>query len=421
MILDANGSSTTDEQFIVENSGITCRRILKAGQGLNTNTINSNTDVNLTLSRNGTEFLRLDKANDNITCSKGIIAGGGLKCNTLDSDGDSNIIFKRNNSTYMTFNTNRVEINQELRLSNALIIDTAEKLTIRPSLETGVNIFDIRNLHPVVDNPMIRFRCGEGGGETIICEMTNNSVSMARNLSIGTAYQLKCNTLNSGGDNDVVFRRNDVEFFKLDKFTEDSTEKEAIICTKQLRANSNMLVNNLQINQFSVGVQYCDFRLENADSVMRFYVGNGTNANFQITNTGITLNRETTISSVKTNTINSNGNNTLDIQQNGDTFISLLGDALNRVQINRFLRVVDGGNSTQAQFVNNGNGNYIEFRLGNHINAYAAGTPVNGNTLHLNYYSHGNIMLGTTLDTGDQTQSPTITVNKFSSGTGQRF
>ena len=62
----------------------------------------------------------------------------------------------------------------------------------------------------------------------------------------------------------------------------------------------------------------------------------------------------------------------------------------------------------------------MEFRLGNHINAYAAGTPVNGNTLHLNYYSHGDVMLGTNQDTTPD-PTPTISVNKFSSGTGNAF
>ena len=33
--------------------------------------------------------------------------------------------------------------------------------------------------------------------------------------------------------------------------------------------------------------------------------------------------------------------------------------------------------------------------------------PVNGNTLHLNYYSHGNVTLGTNQDTGDD-PIPTI-------------
>ena len=211
LILDANGSNTTDEQFIVENSGITCRRILKAGQGLDTNTIDTNTDVNLTFSRNGNESLRLDKTNDNITCSKEIVAGGGIKNNTFDSDGDS----------------------------------------------------------------------------------------------------------------DVLFTRDDIQFMALDKFTEDTVEKEAIICSKQLRANGNILVNNLQINQFSVGVQYADFRLENADSVVRFFVGNGTNVNLQITHTGITLNRETTISSVKTNTIDTTNDSDLIFRRNGVEYFRL--------------------------------------------------------------------------------------------------
>ena len=226
------------------------------------------------------------------------------------------------------------------------------------------------------------------------------------------------NNISTPENTDLALRRSDVEFIRL--FKDGTTLEEAIICSKQLRANAQLRVNNLQINQFSSGVQYVDFRLEDIDSVMRIYVGNSTSANLQMTNAGISLNRATTISSVKTNKINSNGDNTLNIQQNGNSFISLLGSTLDRVQINRFLRVVDGGNSTQAQFVNNSNGNYMEFRLGNHINAYASGTPVNGNTLHLNYYSHGNVMLGTNQDTGDG-PIPTISINKFTSNTGNAF
>ena len=112
-----------------------------------------------------------------------------------------------------------------------------------PSLEGGVNIFDIRNLHPVADNPMIRFRVGEGGGETIVCEMTNNAVSFQRNVIVGTAYELRTNTIDTVNDSDLVFKRNDVQFMALDKFTEDvngtPTEMEAIILSKQLRELSN--------------------------------------------------------------------------------------------------------------------------------------------------------------------------------------
>ena len=174
---------------------------------------------------------------------------------------------------------------------------------------------------------MIRFRVGEGGGETIVCEMTNNAVSFQRNVIVGTAYELRTNTIDTTTDNDLVFKRNDVQFMALDKFTEDvngtPTEMEAIILSKQLRANSQIRVNNLQINQFSSGVQYADIRLHNADSVMRFYVGNSTSANFQITHAGISLNRETTISSVKTNTIDTNGDTDLTIRRNGTDVLNI--------------------------------------------------------------------------------------------------
>ena len=265
----------------------------------------------------------------NIDAEQGItvFTGKELKTNTINSHTNSNLVIQRSGSTYMTFQSNRIDIDQPLHLANSLTIDLADKLTMAPSLEGGVNIFDIRNLHPVADNPMIRFRVGEGGGETIVCEMSNNAVSFQRNLIVGTAYELRTNAIDTTTDNDLVFNRNNVQFMRLDKFTEDvngtPTEIEAIICSKQLRANSNILVNNLQINQFSSGVQYADFRLHNADSVMRFYVGNSTNANLQITNTGITLNRETTIGSVKTNTIDTNGDSDLIFRRNGTEFFRL--------------------------------------------------------------------------------------------------
>ena len=195
---------------------------------------------------------------------------------------------------------------------------------MRPSLEGGINIFDIRNLHPVLDNPMIRFRVGEGGGDTIVCEMRNEYLSMARNVIIGAGFELQSNTINSNGDNDLVFQRNNIQFLALDKFTEDTVEKEAIICSKQLRANGNVLVNKLQINQFPIGIEYCDFRLHDADSVMRFYVGNSTSVNLQMTNSEITLGRVANCNGgLITNTVNSNGNNDLLFQRNSITYFKL--------------------------------------------------------------------------------------------------
>ena len=66
---------------------------------------------------------------------------------------------------------------------------------------------------------MIRFRVGEGGGETIVCEMTNNGVSIARNLIVGTAYELRTNVLDTNGDNDLVISRNNIPFLNVEIYS----------------------------------------------------------------------------------------------------------------------------------------------------------------------------------------------------------
>ena len=281
---------------------------------------NKATNNQIRFTNNGSTSLIVD--NSFLYTPRQIQGDNGLKVDFIDTrTASADFDFRRNNVSYITFQSNRVDINQPLHLSDALTIDVADKLTMRPSLEGGVNIFDIRNLHPVVDNPMIRFRVGDGAGETIICEMTNNAVSFQRNVIVGTAYELRTNAIDTVNDSDLVISRNNVQFLALDKFTEDTVEKEAIVCSKQLRANAQLRVNNLQINQFSSGVQYADFRLEDVDSIMRFYVGNSTSANLQMTNAGIDLRRETTISSVKTNAIDTNGDNNLVIRRNGSNMI----------------------------------------------------------------------------------------------------
>ena len=365
----------------ITNTTIACKVNIDAEQGLTvftgqqlkSNTLNSHTNSNLVLQRSGSTLITLNSSNQiqlsgdlslptsntqyirfpNCNIRQGVATvvyfdfnvdtatgqyrffidsntilnltpltttiSNTLQVNTINTNGDNNLVFQRNGSPYMTFQSDRININQPLHLANSLTIDLANKLTMAPSLEGGVNIFDIRNLHPVVDNPMIRFRVGaEAGGETIVSEMSNDGMTVSRNLIVGTAYELK------------------------------------------------------------------------------------------------------------TNTINSNGDNTVNFQQNSNTFISLQSIA-NRVQVNRLLRVVDGGNSIQAQLVQSNTGNYMSFTLGNHISAYTSGDseadppiPVNGNTLHLNYYSHGNVFLGTNQDTGAD-PIPTITINKFSSDTGNAF
>ena len=262
----------------ITNTTIACKVNIDAEQGLTvftgqqlkTNTINSHTNSDLVLQRSGSTLITLNSSNQiqfsgdlslptsntqyirfpNCNIRQGVATvvyfdfnvdtatgqyrffidsntilnltpltttiSNTLQVNTINTNGDNNLVFQRNGSPYMTFQSDRINIDQPLHLANTLFIDTTNKLSLKPSLESGVNIFDIRNLHPIADNPMIRYRVGEGGGETIVCEMTNNAVSFQRNVIVGTAYELRTNAIDTTTDNDLVFQRNGTEIFKCE-------------------------------------------------------------------------------------------------------------------------------------------------------------------------------------------------------------
>ena len=188
---------------------------------VNINNISTENDTDMAIRRNDIEFIRLFKdgttSAEAIFCYKQLRATQGFKATTIDTENvNDNLDFQRNGSSYMVFNSDRININQPLHLAGTLFIDTVNKLSLKPSLESGVNIFDIRNLHPVADNPMIRYRVGEGGGDTIVCEMTNDRVSFQRNVLIGTADELQTNAIDTVNDNDLVFQRNGTEIFKCE-------------------------------------------------------------------------------------------------------------------------------------------------------------------------------------------------------------
>ena len=192
--------------------------------------------------------------------------------------------------------------------TTSLIIDKSFLYT--PRQIQGNNGLKVDFIDTRTANADFQFR---RNGSTAITLKASNEVQFSGYLIL--------NNISTPDNTDLALRRDDDEFMRL--FKDGTTLEEAIICSKQLRANAQIRVNNLQINQFSSGVQFADFRLEDVDSIMRFYVGNSTSANLQMTNAGISLNRETTISSVKTNLINSNGDNDLTIRRNGTDVLNI--------------------------------------------------------------------------------------------------
>ena len=199
-----------------------------------------------------------------------VFNGKQLKSNKLNSHTNSNLVLQRSGSTYMTFQSNRIDIDQPLHLAGSLTIDTADKLTMKPSLEGGVNIFDIRNLHPIGDNPMIRFRVGILGAESIVCEMTNDAVSFQRNVIVGTAYELRTNAIDTVNDSPLLFNRNDNEIMRFETYTDVNSGNETYPLIN-VEATARLSCNHVYITQILNRAGQFDntFQGSNADGTAR--------------------------------------------------------------------------------------------------------------------------------------------------------
>ena len=265
------------------------------------------------------EFMRLDASDEKINFCKNVDMNEDLimkSTKVLYLDATSNLLryitSRNDNGQDILELVNNKATNNQIRFTNngstSLNVDNSFVYTPRQiQSDNGlkVDFIDTRTA-----NADFQFRRNNATALTL---KADNEVQFSGYILV--------NNISTPDDTDMALRRNDDEFIRL--FKDGTTLAEAIVCSKQLRANAQIRVNNLQINQFSSGVQYADFRLEDVDSVMRFYVGNGTSANLQMTNAGISLRRETTISSVKTNFIDTDGDNDLIFRRNGTDVLNI--------------------------------------------------------------------------------------------------
>ena len=297
-----------EENVIVENSQLYSRRVITANAGVNSNTYNSNGNNVVNLQQNGNTFISLQGGNNRVQVNRFlrvIDSGAGTQCHFVQNSTGNYMSFTLGNhiNAYASGGGNGNIFHINYYSHGNVMLGTNTDTTPDPKPTISINKF-----------PSDTGNAFEVAGDS----------QFSGDIVIDTGKSVKTNSINSNGDNDLVFQRDAVEFFKLDKFTEDTVEKEAIICSKQLRANGNILVKNLQINQFPVGVEYCDFRLENADSIMRFYAGNSTSVNLQITNTELTLGRVAICNSgIKANVIDTTIDTDLIFRRNGVEYFRL--------------------------------------------------------------------------------------------------
>ena len=299
----------TEENVIVENSQLYSRRVITANAGVNSNTYNSNGDNTVNFQQDGNTFISLQGSTSNRVQVNRLLrvvdSGNSTQCHFIQST----------NGNYMSFTLGNH--------MNAYASGGANGNTLHLNYYSHGNVFLGTNQDTTPD-PAPTITINKFSSDTGNAFEVAGDSQFSGDIVIDTGKSVKTNSIDTNGDNDLVFNRNNIPFLTLDKFIEDTVEKEAIICSKQSRANSNILVKNLQINQFSVGIQYTDFRLENADSIMRFFVGNSTGVNFQISNTDLTLSRLTSCTAgLKTNFIDTYTDTDLIFRRNGIEYFRL--------------------------------------------------------------------------------------------------
>ena len=371
--------------------------------------------------------------NDDFYCNGSGHFNGTLRVSLLTSDGDVNcdgvnadifnsniitndIVFKHNDVEYMRFNATNdtIDLSKELNLGSSA-------LKINSITTNGLNdmTFGVDTL-----------------GEFLRLNISDSTVRVPDNRSF-LAQNIFTDIIKPVAfANDVVFNGGNSTNDAYEEYMRMDASTERVNFSKNIDTSENIYMNlnkRLYLNDTVGSERYIGSSIRtgtptfNQLDIVNENSSNGrirlmidTEENVIVENSQLYSRRVITANAgVNSNTYNSNGDNAVNLQQNGNTFIALQGSTTNRVQVNRLLRVVDSGNSTQCHFVQSTNGNYMSFTLGNHISTYASG-GANGNTLHLNYYSHGNVFLGTNQDTTPDPK-PTITINKFSSDTGNAF
>lgn len=88
------GNTGSDEQFLVDNAIISCKRNLRAGEGFETNNINSVGANNENKQRGSTTLKTLNSSNQ-------IQLSGDLLVKTVNGNGDNDLIFQRDGIQYL--------------------------------------------------------------------------------------------------------------------------------------------------------------------------------------------------------------------------------------------------------------------------------------------------------------------------------
>ena len=195
-------------------------------QRILTNTLNTLDDIDLTFQRNGVSFLQMTSSPNTVVSLAGLRCDNGLSVpvgqvlsvnsivNPLNNDVvvdatlTNNIVFRANATEQMRINSSGVQF------SNFISLPVGNNINVGNSaiaeIDAGYRIFQVVN-----PDPTGTFRIYIGDPASFgnqIFWMSNTGIVCRKPLEAGI---LTSNYINSVGDNDVVFARNGVEFFRL--------------------------------------------------------------------------------------------------------------------------------------------------------------------------------------------------------------
>ena len=234
------GNTGSDEQFLVDNTIISCKRNLRAGAGLESNNINSIGNSNLNIQRGGStaitlkagnevdfsgyvninnistpndtdmairrndiEFIRLFKdettSAEAIICYKILRVNDEIKTNTINSIDNNNLVLQRNGTPYLTLNgtNSRVETGSD---SIGLDAFTVYLQHLRPKDYTlGDTVFYGNNS---ADDNFIEYMRFDHDLEAVEFDKP-----------------VKTDTIDAKTNTDLVINRNGDEFIKLQRET----------------------------------------------------------------------------------------------------------------------------------------------------------------------------------------------------------
>ena len=168
---------------------------------------NKATNNQIRFTNNGSTSLIVD--NSFLFSERQIQGNNGLKVDFIDTRNTNvNFEFRRAGSTLLTLNTSN-----QIQLSGDLSLPTSNTQYIRfPNCNIRQGVASIVYFDFTNDTATGQYRF----------YIDSNTILHLRPESTTISNKLQVSTLNSSGDNDVVFQRNEVPFLTLDKFTEDT-------------------------------------------------------------------------------------------------------------------------------------------------------------------------------------------------------